>query len=290
MSGQRSLRDRLSRGVTTEEIRDAVRGKVVAITGSARGIGFETATQLFDAGATVALGDIDEEAVGKAAADLGVEGFVVDVTDAASFTGFLDAVEKALGPIDVLVNNAGIMPAGSLLDMDAKLIHRTLDINTVGVMLGTQLAARRMVPRGGGHIINIASVAGRLPTPGLAVYNGSKAAVIEFTEAADAELESTGVRVGTVMPTFARTGLIDGLRTNKLIRSVAPSQVAAEVVGMIVSPRVRVTAPRNLAWVHMTPMMTSRMKRATQRWSKLDRMFLDFDEADRADYDKRIGS
>ncbi|MYR08708.1 SDR family NAD(P)-dependent oxidoreductase [Gordonia sp. SID5947] len=284
-----SLRDRLSRTPDHDQIRAALRGKVIAITGGARGIGFETATQLFHAGAVVALGDVDEEAVGKSAADLGVEGFVVDVTDRKSFDDFLTGVEDALGPIDVLINNAGIMPVGEFLAYDEALIRRTFDIDVIGVLTGTQLAARRMVARGRGQVVNIASVAGRLPTPGLTIYNGAKAAVIEFSEALDAELASTGVRVSTVLPTFTRTGLISGLRTNSLVRPVDPEDVAAEVVSIIARPRVRVTAPRSMAWVHANATIPQRMKRMSRRMTKLDSMFLDYDHDQRAAYSQRIG-
>lgn len=285
-----SLRDRLTRSLDHDGIRDALRDQVIVITGGARGIGFETATQLFEAGATVALGDVDGAAVGKAAADLGVEGFAVDVTDRRSFEEFLDSVSASVGPIDVLVNNAGIMPVGDFLTFDEGMIRRTLDIDLYGVMIGSQLAARRMVARGRGQIVNIASVAGRLPTPGMAVYNAAKAGVIEFSEALDAELDGTGVRVSAVLPTFTRTALIDGLQTNALVRTIGPEDVAAEILGIIARPRVRVTAPRSMAWVHANALFGQRMKRASRRMTKLDTMFLDFDHDRRAAYDKRISS
>ncbi|MFW0783957.1 SDR family oxidoreductase [Gordonia sp. CPCC 206044] len=284
-----SLRDRLVRSADHDEIRSALADKVIAITGAARGIGFETATQLFEAGATVVLGDIDDEAVGKAAADLGVEGFGVDVTDRASFDEFLTKVENAVGPIDVLINNAGIMPVGAFLSYDDALIRRTFDIDVVGVITGTQLAARRMVARGHGQVVNIASVAGRMPTPGMTVYNGAKAAVIEFSEAVNAELENTGVQVSTVLPTFTRTGLISGLRTNRMIQVLEPEDVAAQVVSIVVRPRLRVTAPRSMAWVHAMAIFPQRMKRASRRMAKLDTVFLDYDHEQRAAYSHRIG-
>ncbi len=280
------LLDRRSRSTDPSS---ALRGKVIAITGAARGIGFETATQLFNAGATVALGDIDHEAVGKSAADLGVEGFAVDVTDRRSFDDFLTAVEDALGPIDVLINNAGIMPVGDFLSYDDALIRRTYDIDVIGVITGTQLAARRMVARGHGQIVNIASLAGRLPTPGLTIYNGAKAAVIEFSEAVNAELESTGVRVSTVLPTFTRTGLISGVQTNRMIQVLEPEDVAAQVVSIIARPRLRVTAPRSMAWVHANALFPQSWKRASRRMAKLDSVFLHYDHEQRAAYANRIG-
>ena len=263
-------------------------GTVIAITGGARGIGFETATQLQQAGATVTIGDIDDEAVGKAAADLGIEGIAVDVTQRDSFSAFLDEVVRRVGPIDVLINNAGIMPVGSFLDYDPSLLRRTVEIDLLAVYTGSQLAARRMVARGSGQIVNIASVAGRLPTPGLTIYNGVKAGVIEFSEALDAELHGTGVRVSTVLPTFTRTALISGLRTNRLVRPVDPEQVVQIIVETIARPRVRVAAPRSMGWVNANTMFGQSMKRMSRRLTKLDRMFLDVDADARADYTQRI--
>ncbi|GED99861.1 putative short chain dehydrogenase/reductase [Gordonia spumicola] len=270
-------------------IRGGVAGKVVAITGGARGIGFEIAGQVLAAGGRVALGDIDVDAVAKAAADLGVEGMALDVTDSASFDSFLDTVEERVGPVDVLINNAGIMPVGSILDYDEALIRRTVEIDLVGVILGTRAAGRRMVARGHGQIVNIASVAGRLAAPGLSVYNAAKSGVIEFSETADAELMGRGVRVSTVMPSFTDTGLIDGLQTNMLVRSVGTDVVAREVLATIATPRVRVTAPRSFGWVDANPAVPVGLKRRLSRLTKTDTMFLNADRTARADYDARIG-
>lgn len=266
-----------------------MRGKVVAITGGARGIGFETAAQFLAAGAHVAIGDIDAGAVGKAAADLGVAGIELDVTGSASFAAFLDEVERRLGPIDVLVNNAGIMPAGPFLDYSEELIRSTVGIDLIGVMLGSQAAARRMAPRGRGQIVNVASVAGRLPNPGLTVYNGAKAGVIEFSEALDAELAPIGIRVSTVMPTFTKTGLIDGLQTSALVRTAEPEQVAAEVVGIVAHPRVRVAAPRSMGWVSVNTVLPHGLKRRLRRLTRTDTIFLHPDERARSEYNARIG-
>ena len=269
--------------------RAAIDGKVVAITGAARGIGFETAGQLLAAGARIAIGDIDADAVGKAAADLGVEGIELDVTDSKSFAAFLDEVEKRVGPVDVLINNAGIMPVGDFLDYDEPLIRRCLDIDLLGPILGSREAAKRMVPRGHGQIINIASVAGRLPNPGLTVYNGAKAGVIEFSEALDAELTPKGVRVSTVMPTFTNTGLITGLTTNKLVTTVEPEHIAEVVVQVVAEPVVRVAAPRWMGFVDSQPSTPHMVKRFLRKVTKTDRIFLTPDNDARADYNARIG-
>ena len=147
------------------------RPRVVAITGGARGIGFHTAEELIRRGHRVAIGDIDEIQLKSAAKDLRVEVAVrLDVTDPKSISAFLDATEDALGPIDVLINNAGVMPTGHAHEEEDEVTRRQVEINVLGVIFGTKLALQRMLPRRQGHIINTASLAGELPVPGLAPY------------------------------------------------------------------------------------------------------------------------
>ncbi len=112
----------------------------------------------------VAIGDVDLAAAERTAAELGPRtvALPLDVTDRDSFARFLDAAEEQLGPLDVLVNNAGIMPVGRFLDEDDLSARRTVDINLHGVILGMKLGLARMLPRDRGHIVNIASQAGKL--------------------------------------------------------------------------------------------------------------------------------
>lgn len=285
----RSLAPSARADTRLQQVREALSGKVIAVTGGARGIGLQTAAQLLDVGARVAIGDIDVDAVGKAAADLGVEGMRLDVSDPTSFDEFLDQVEATLGPIDVLINNAGIMPVGPFLDYSEALVRRTFDIDTLGVIFGAQAAGRRMTKRGTGQILNVSSVAGRLPMPGLSIYNAAKAAVIELTDALDAELSPAGVRVSTVMPTFTNTGLITGLATNRFIATVEPEDVAAQILWTIARPKVRAAAPRSMSWVHANTLTPQPLKRAVRRMTKLDTIFLNYDESARGEYSKRIG-
>src|SRR5262249_59390661 len=126
-------------------------------------------------------------------------GLPLDVTDPDSFASFLDAAAE-LGPLDVIVNNAGIMPVGAFAQEDPAVTRRQVEINLIAVMTGTRLALDRMLPRGRGHIVNIASAAGRVAVPGEAVYTATKHAVVGFDEALRVELKGTGIEGTTVMP------------------------------------------------------------------------------------------
>ena len=239
--------DRVDRALTVAVMatNSSVQGKVVAITGGARGIGLATAAALTALGARVAIGDIDEVTLKESATQLGLPAYAkLDVTDVESFAAFLDAVEEQLGPIDVLVNNAGIMPVGRLVDEPAAVTRRIIDINVLGVITGSKLAAQRMVGRGEGHIINVASLAGEIYAPGLATYCASKFAVVGFTDAARVEHRTTGVRFSLVMPSFVNTELTAGTHSIPGMRKAEPTAIAEAIVGLVVKPRPRVRATR----------------------------------------------
>ncbi len=225
----------------TASIGIKVRGKVVVITGGARGIGLATATALHNLGAKVAIGDVDEVRVKESGAALGLDVYgKLDVTDPHSFAEFLDEVERQLGPIDVLVNNAGIMPLGRVIDEPDAVTRRVLDINVYGVILGSKLAVQRMAPRRSGHVINVASLAGETYIAGAATYCASKHAVIGFTDAARIENRLSGVKFSIVMPTFVNTELIAGTSGAKGIKNAEPSDIAEAIVRLVAHPRPRV--------------------------------------------------
>lgn len=179
----------------------------VAITGGARGIGLATARAFAAAGARVAIGDVDLPAATAAAEKIGARAFPLDVRDPTSFALFVNAI----GDIDVLVNNAGIAHAASFLDTPTEMRDLQLDVNLRGVINGMAAVLPAMVVRGRGHVVNVASLAGRIATPNAAIYTATKFAVVGLTEAVRAEIYDSGVRMTAVLPTFVRTDMISGL-------------------------------------------------------------------------------
>jgi NAD(P)-dependent dehydrogenase (short-subunit alcohol dehydrogenase family) len=267
-------------------------GKVVAITGGGRGIGRAIAQALTREDAWVAVCDLDGEAAEGVAAELGGDavGLAVDVTDHAALIAFLDEVEQRLGPLDVLVNNAGIMAVTPLAEESADSIARQLDLNLRAVIHGTQEAMRRMVPRGTGHIVNIASIAGRSGFPHLATYCATKHGVVGLSEAARVELRGTGVEVSVVMPSVVRTELAAGLAESR-VRAVEVDDVAREVVSALQHARFDVFVPRsNGPLVQFTSPLPRTWREAIGRWIKADRSLLEADRSARAAYEARAAA
>ncbi len=224
-----------------------VSGKTIAVTGGARGIGLAIATALHSLGAKVAIGDIDEPAAKDAGSRLGLEfGGALDVTNRRSFTAFLDNVEDQLGPIDVLVNNAGLIAVGSAVDEDDAVSKRVLDVNIWGVMLGTKLGAQRMLARGRGHVINIGSVGSLVPGAGLATYGATKHAVLGYTETVRMENRGRGVHFSVIMPTLTNTEMIAGFGRARGFKNAEPEDVARAVISVIAKPKPRVFVPRSI--------------------------------------------
>jgi NAD(P)-dependent dehydrogenase (short-subunit alcohol dehydrogenase family) len=208
--------------------REAAVTFTVAITGGARGIGLATARAFAGAGAKVAIGDVDEEAAAAAAAQVGATAHVLDVRDPDSFAVFVDAV----GVPDVLVNNAGIAHAAPFIDTPAELRDLQLQVNLGGVINGLGAVLPEMVRRGRGHVVNVASIAGRIALPNAAMYTATKFAVVGLTEAVAAELHGTGVRVSAVLPTFVRTQMTEGLPLRG-VPTVEPPDVAQAILRLV---------------------------------------------------------
>lgn len=268
----------------------SVAGKVVAITGGARGIGKATATALIRRGARVAIGDLHLDLAEKTAAELGgnAVAFKLDVTDRSSFESFLDAAEKELGPVDVLINNAGIMPVGPFekeTDETAKLM---IDINLHGVIYGCKLALERMIPRGEGHIVNIASQAGKAGIPGGATYSATKHAVVGLSEAIRLENRDRGIEVSCVMPAVVNTELGSGLTDTRGVKKLEPEEVADAICEAIETNRFDVWVPRSSAGIAVALNLVPRSGReAIAKAMKADKVLAEVDERERAAYEER---
>jgi NAD(P)-dependent dehydrogenase (short-subunit alcohol dehydrogenase family) len=269
--------------------RRSLSGKVAAITGGARGIGKATAAALIRKGARVAIGDLDLPLAERTAAELGSGTIAValDVTDRESFAAFLGEVEGQLGPLDVLVNNAGIMPVTPFAAEGDDSIRRQIEINVYGVITGMQLAVERMQPRGAGHIVNLASQAGKAGIPGIATYSGTKHAVVGVSEAVRQELRGTGVEISCVMPTVVNTELTHGV-SSRWIKAVEAGDVATEIVEALEVPRFDVFVPRaNGGLFKATSMLPRRAREWIGRAMGVDKLMLEADHEARRGYEER---
>ena len=272
---------------------DNIRGKTIAITGAARGIGYATAKALLARGARVVIGDRDVALQESAVADLTklgqVSGYPLDVTDRESFATFLDkARTDGGGHIDVLINNAGVMPIGPFLEQSEQSIRSSIEVNFYGVLAGCQLVLPDMIARRRGHIINIASLSGLIPVPGQVVYVGAKFAVVGLSTALADEVAPHGVNVSVIMPPFTNTELISGTDTGSAIKPVEPEEIAAAIVKTLDKPKTHVSVPAPLRFTAQAAQMLGPRGR---RWLNgklgLDRIFLDFDSTKRASYEQR---
>ncbi|MBO9522650.1 MAG: SDR family oxidoreductase [Nocardioidaceae bacterium] len=260
-------------------------GAVVAITGAAQGIGKATAEAFAARGARVVLGDLEVDLVARVAADLDGSAHRLDVTDPASFAAFLDAA----GPVDVLVNNAGIMPNGGFLELDERIHRKTIEVNLFGVMHGMRHALPGMLQRGRGHVVNVASLAGKFPVKGLAVYNASKFAVVGLTAAARLEYADQGVSLTAVLPSAVDTALASGLDMRP-IPKVKPAQIAEAVVGSVASRKAEIAVPAYVGALADAATLTPEVAMKVLRKLIRDDRALRPDSAERRAYRSRLES
>jgi 2-hydroxycyclohexanecarboxyl-CoA dehydrogenase len=184
-------------------------GRIALVTGGASGIGAATVRRLAAEGARVAVGDVNEEGALAIAGELDGQGVHMDVSDVASVNAAVAAVEEALGPIDVLVNNAGTDLFSFFVKTDPGLWDFVLGVNLRGTLAVTHAVLPGMQERRRGAIVNVASEAGRVGSQGSAVYSAAKAGVIGFTKAIAREAARYGVRVNAVAPGPIETPLLN---------------------------------------------------------------------------------
>ena len=218
-------------------------GKVALVTGAAGGIGRAIALRLAEEGVGVAATDLDESAVREVARV--AKGMVLavrlDVTDEASIREAVEECERALGPLHVLVNNAGWDKVEPFVDSDVATWDRLIAVNLKGPLLCTRAVLDGMIARGRGRIVSIGSDAGRVGSSGEAVYSAAKAGVIGFTKTLERELAKSGITVNAVCPGPTDTPLLSGIAEGnpKLVQALAravpmgrigrPEEVAAAV-------------------------------------------------------------
>lgn len=274
-------------------------GAVVVVTGGAAGIGRATAAGMAKAGAKVAIGDIHGEKAAEAAAEITATGAAgagdgsaigrpLDVTNRDDFELFLDGVEREFGPIDCLVNNAGVMILGPVDEEDPAATEAMIAVNLIGVINGTQAAMGRMKPRRRGRIINIASQAGKAGLSGGATYCATKAGVIGFSEAVRAELKGSGVGISWVLPGLVNTELASGLPDIKLMDMLAPEDIAEAVVMTLKEGGSEVWVPARNQWLDAPARLLPRpLRERLLSLTGADQVLSGADQARRRNYEEQ---
>jgi NADP-dependent 3-hydroxy acid dehydrogenase YdfG len=272
------------------ELADAV----IAVTGGGRGIGLATARLFAQRGARVCIGDLDSATADDAADSIGAQArpFALDVGSRESFEEFAAAAQRTVGPIDVLVNNAGIMPAGRFLEESEETTAAIFSVNVAGVVNGMRTVLPGMIGRRRGHVVNVASMLGKTELPGLASYTASKHAVVGLAAAVRAELAGTGVTVTTVLPSIVKTELSSGINLGlgRLIR-VGPEDVAAAVVGSLDGRPKELAVPR---WLGLYPVLRPLIPDAVESLVRSalgdDRAITAVDAGGRDAYEQRLAA
>jgi short-subunit dehydrogenase len=226
-------------------------GKRVLITGAARGIGLEMAIKFAESGSEIVLTDLREEALPEAREIVEVLGvpvhtFALDVSDNAAIATFKSRLDAEIGPIDLLVNNAGVVFGGPFADVPLEKHVLTYNVNVLGVVAMTHAFLPDLISRPEAHLVNIASASGFIGLPYGSTYASSKWAVIGFSESIRAELDLVGhdhVNVTTVCPSYIGTGMFEGVKPPTSTRMLAPEEIAVRIVEAVQSDQAYVLEP-----------------------------------------------
>ncbi|KXP01187.1 SDR family oxidoreductase [Tsukamurella tyrosinosolvens] len=262
-------------------------GALVVVTGGARGIGAATARLFAQHGARVVLGDVDLDVAEATAATLpGARAARLDVTDRDSWAALIADLDA---PIDVLVNNAGVMPLGHFEEESETTTDLILDVNVRGMLNGMRAVIPGMAEAGRGHVVNVASMAGMIPIPGMVTYNASKFAALGASLAARREYEVAGVAVCAILPSAVRTELSSGAQLGGGMPTVDPEDVAAAIVDTLRTRAARTSVPKWVApgWSLVEAFVPEPIERLARKLVD-DRRTLALDAAARKAYTDRI--
>ena len=251
-------------------------GKRVLITGGAQGIGYEMAIKFADRGSQIVLADINEDKLGEAKATLeargvAASGFQADVTNPASIASLRARMAAEVGPIDVLVNNAGVVFGGPLTKTPLEQHFKTYEVNVLGLVAMTHAFLDDLVERPEAHLVHIASASGLIGLPFGSTYASSKWAVIGFGESIRAELKVLGhdhVRSTIVCPSYIGTGMFEGAEAPKATSILQPEYLAERVVRAVEHDTVHVLEP---FMVKLTPVIKALLP--TGLYDRLSHLF-----------------
>ena len=228
-----------------------VKGKLVLITGAAMGMGKLTAAKFAEAGAKLVLLDMNEEELDKTAREIGLRGtnvwkFVQDVTDRESIYTLAEKIQDEIGTVDILINNAGIVQGGALLETDDALLVKHFEVNVYGCMWFMKAFLPGMIRKGEGHVVNMASASGLLGVPFLSAYASSKWALIGLSESMRLEMEllgHEGIKFSTICPGYVSTGMFDGVKAPLLMPTLRPETMADKIFEAVTEEKTFVIEP-----------------------------------------------
>lgn len=266
-------------------------GATVIVTGGARGIGAKTAELFSQHGANVWIGDVDADIAEQTARKIPrCRSARLDVTRRDSWDQFVGQVIKDSGRIDVLINNAGVMPLGAFETEAEATTDLILDVNIRGVLNGMRAVIPFMITRGSGHVVNVASMAGMIPVPGMVTYNASKFAAVGASLAARAEYAKTGVTVCAVLPSAVRTELSSGVQLGGGMPTVDPEDVAQAILKTLRTKAARTSVPEWVApgWALIDALVPEFIQRAGRSLIDDRRALTALDPVGRSAYLDRI--
>ncbi len=229
-------------------------GRVVLVTGAARGMGKLHAFNFAREGARVVMTDVDEAELAKAASELSDAGheifsYVQDISDRGACFELVEKVEAEAGPIDVLVNNAGITTAEYVMDTSESTFRRIIDVNYLGAVWMMHAVIPGMLARGRGHVVNVCSIVAKVAPPKLGAYNASKAALLSITDTIRQELKGSGVDFTIVNPGYIATGMFEGAKVPVITHWQDPQKVADALVDAVKKNKAEIFVPRFMTLV-----------------------------------------